>query len=38
MKGKDEIISFIDSFIEESTTVILVNNEVSTEDNDLNAQ
>ena len=38
MKGKDEIISLIDSFIEESTTVILVNNEVSTEDNDLNAQ
>ena len=38
MKGKDEIISLIDSFIEESTTAVLVNNEDSTEDTDLNAQ
>ena len=38
MKGKDEIISLIDSFIEESTTAVLVNNEDSTEDNHLNAQ
>ena len=32
MKGKKEIISLIDSLIEERKAVVLANNEVSTED------